>query len=74
MELNQESPVEKCYCSKLPQLAHELNQSLLVIHAYVKGCSERSKLNSLNQEELNHVLNAINEQVIKMGNKIHAMI
>lgn len=63
-----------CYCNKLPQLSHELNQSLLIIRAYVKGCSERIKKDYLDLEQLSIALNAINEQITTMANTIHALI
>lgn len=64
----------KSYCNIVPQLAHELNQSLLIIHAYVKGCTERIKGGSLDLEQLNMAFSSINKQIQIMGDKINAPI
>ncbi len=50
---------------------HELSQSLLVIHAYVNGCNERLKENTLDSRQLFNALRSINEQIEVIGIKIH---
>lgn len=39
------------HCSQIPTIVHELSQSILVIHAYVCGCSERLKNSNLSPED-----------------------
>ena len=63
-----------CHCDKLPVFLHELNQSLLIIHAYVSGCSERIKVNGLNNEQLSAVFKSINEHTELINNKIHDVL
>ena len=62
-----------CYCNEIPQFAHDLAQSLLIIHAYVIGCSERIKENHLDSEQLKKALNLINDQIKVMGDKIYSL-
>lgn len=60
-----------CYCKKIPAFAHELNQTLLIINSYAKGCSERIKQNNLDLEQLLLTFEKISIQIQIMGQKIH---
>jgi hypothetical protein len=72
MKMDAQSNTEKtCACSKIPSLVHELNQSLTIIYAYVNGCSERLKENSLDNKVLFDIFNKINKQTEIMKDKIH---
>lgn len=51
---------EQCNCSKIPAIYHELSQSLLVIYAYVSGCRERLKIDTIDKQQLSEVLQKIN--------------
>ena len=53
---------DTCQCHKIPGFLHELNQSLLVIHAYINGCRERLKENTLDNKQLIDVFSAISKQ------------
>jgi hypothetical protein len=59
-----------CYCGQAPVIAHELSQSILVIRAYVTGCSERLKNTTLDYEQIGVVLGKINHHVELIGRKI----
>ena len=64
---------ETCQCSNIPVLAHELNQSLMIIYAYVNGCTERLKDNAIDQNDLFNIFDKINKQTQIMKEKIHKM-
>ncbi len=63
-----------CQCSKIPTIIHELTQSLVVIQAYVNGCTERMKDNTLNHEQIAMVLGKINHHTEKISDKIYSML
>ncbi|TAL64462.1 MAG: hypothetical protein EPN84_03340 [Legionella sp.] len=62
-----------CSCSKIPFIAHELTQSLLVINAFATGSIERLKESSLTLEQLNMALEKVIEEVNVMSNKINSL-
>ena len=70
MEINKENlPTENS------KIVHELAQSLLIIHAYIRGCLERIKNNCLNIEQLRILLAKIDQQVqILFVNIQHLMV
>lgn len=51
---------ENCHCNKIPAIYHELSQSLLVIYAYVNGCMERLKIDTIDKQQLTEALQKIN--------------
>lgn len=63
----------KCFCSNIAQINHELTQSLLIIHSYIKGCTERIKEDNLDAAQLNSVFEKINKHIELMSSKIHSM-
>jgi hypothetical protein len=66
MELDKES-----LSASSSSIVHELAQSLLIIHAYVRGCIERIKNNSLDIERLKELLIKVNQQVQIMSKNIY---
>ncbi len=62
-----------CECNKIHGFLHELSQSLLVIHAYVNGCNERVKDNTLSKEQIVDVLSKINKHAEIISNNVHCM-
>lgn len=60
-----------CYCKKIPAFAHELNQTLLIINSYAKGCAERIKQNNFDLEQLLLTFEKISTQIQIMGQQIH---
>lgn len=63
-----------CHCSQIPTMVHELSQSILVIHAYVCGCSERLKNSALDDDHLAVVLKKINHHLELISNKINLIL
>ena len=55
-------------------MVHELAQSLLIIHAYVRGSIERIKTNNLTIEQLRSLLVKINEQIELMFKIIYSQL
>lgn len=55
------------------RVVHELAQSLLIIHAYVRGCIERIKNNSLDSNQFCILLSKINEQINTMFIKLQLL-
>ena len=53
-------------------MVHELAQSLLIIHAYVRGSIERIKTNNLTIEQLRSLLVKINEQIESYAEPLNA--
>ncbi|RUR09434.1 hypothetical protein [Legionella sp. km772] len=49
--------------SNMPGMIHELAQSLLIIHAYVRGSLERIKNNNLTVEQLRSLFIKVKEQL-----------
>lgn len=66
--------LQTCQCSKLPSFAHESNQHLLIIQAYVNGCTERLKESTLDHNQLTDVLNKISHHADAISNRIHCML
>lgn len=62
---------DMCYCNKIPKIAHDLTQSLLIIQAYIKGCTVRLKENNLDLMALFYAFEKINEHIKIMSNKIN---
>lgn len=62
---------KQCCCKKIPTLSHELNQSLVILHSYTKGCNERIKKNDSDLKQLALTFEKINVQI--MTCKIHHM-
>lgn len=54
----------------LSSVVHEIAQSLLIVHAYVRGCIERIKNNNLNLDEFKSLLTTIQEQIAVMFSKL----
>lgn len=59
---------------RMPNIVHELAQSLLVIHAYVRGSLERIKKNNLTIEQLNSLLLKIKEQIELLFKILYCLI
>lgn len=60
-----------CQSDKMTSFLHELNQSLVVIQAYVNGCTERLEENNLSHEQLQTTLLKIKQHTELLGAKIH---
>jgi hypothetical protein len=60
--------------NKVSKIVHELAQSLLIIHAYVRGCIERIKNNNLDFNQFSAILSKINEQINLMFSKLQLLI
>lgn len=60
-----------CQCSKMPDFLHEIAQSVLIIHAYASGCSERLKGDALDNKQLTDIFKKINKHTGIIGEKIH---
>lgn len=58
--------------AEISHTVHELAQSLLIIHAYVRGSIERIKNNTLTIEQLKSLLIKINEQIELMFKIIYS--
>lgn len=63
-----------CCCHKIPEITHELTQSLLVMYSYIKGCEERIKNDALDFKQLLNALQKMNKQVNIMAHKIQELI
>ena len=59
--------------NKMSSFLHELAQSLLVIQAYIHGCTERIKHNNLNSKQLEFIFVKLNEHTEIISNKLHSM-
>lgn len=59
---------------RMPKIVHELAQSLLIIHAYVRGALERIKKNDLTIEQLKSLLIKINEQIELLFKILYCLI
>ena len=71
--LNELYKKTQCQCSKLPILSHELTQSLMIINAYISGCNERIKKNTININEIVDVLNKMNKQVELISQRLQGL-
>ena len=58
----------------LSNIVHELAQSLLIIHAYVRGSIERIKNNNLTIVQLKSLLIKVNEQIELMFKILYALL
>lgn len=65
---------KSCYCHKIPQVTHDISQSLLIINVYVKGCIERLKADNLDPVQLSKVFEKITKHVDLVNNKIYSLV
>lgn len=72
-ELKLELP-ESCLCSKLPALAHQSNQHLLIIRTYINGCTERLKRSTLDSEQLTDVFKKISYHTDEISNIVQHLL